>query len=133
MEIPLKFAWASLIYLVIGSTMGVIMLLTSESIKPSHAHVLLIGFVAMMIFGVGYHLLPVFAGTDLYSLRLAEIQYWLQNIGLIGLAFTMPYRYASENSMTGTVIFGIISLLGIYIFAYNIARSLITPKEIKNT
>jgi hypothetical protein len=50
MEIPLKFAWASLIYLVIGSTMGVIMLLTSESIKPSHAHVLLIGFVAMMIF-----------------------------------------------------------------------------------
>lgn len=127
MEIPLKFAWASLIYLVIGSTMGIIMLLTSESIKPSHAHVLLIGFVAMMIFGVGYHLLPVFAGTDLYSLRLAEIQFWLQNIGLIGLAFTMPYRYASTNHMTGTVIFGIISLLGIYIFAYNIARSLITP------
>ncbi len=133
MEIPLKFAWASLIYLVIGSTMGVIMLLTSESIKPSHTHVLLIGFVAMMIFGVGYHLLPVFAGTDLYSLRLAEIQFWLQNIGLIGLAFTMPYRYASTNYMTGTVIFGIISLFGIYIYAYNIARSLITPIEIKKT
>ena len=133
MEIPLKFAWASLIYLVIGSTMGVIMLLTSESIKPSHGHVLLIGFVSMMIFGVGYHLLPVFAGTDLYSLRLAEIQFWLQNIGLIGLAFTMPYRYASENYMTGTIIFGIVSLFGIYLFAYNIARSLITPKEIKKT
>jgi hypothetical protein len=133
MEIPLKFAWASLIYLVIGSTMGVIMLLTSESIKPSHAHVLLIGFVSMMIFGVGYHLLPVFAGTDLYSLRLAEIQFWLQNIGLIGLAFTMPYRYASSNYMTGTIIFGIISTLGIYIFAYNIARSLIAPKEINET
>ena len=109
------------------------MLLTSESIKPSHTHVLLIGFVAMMIFGVGYHLLPVFAGTDLYSLRLAEIQFWLQNIGLIGLAFTMPYRYASTDYMTGTIIFGIISILGIYIFSYNIARSLITPKEIKNT
>ena len=133
MEIPLKFAWASLIYLVIGSTMGVIMLLTSESIKPSHGHVLLIGFVAMMIFGVGYHLLPVFSGTDLYSLRLAEIQFWLQNIGLIGLAFTMPYRYASTNYMTGTIIFGIISVLGIYIYAYNIARSLITPKEVKKT
>ena len=133
MEIPLKFAWASLLYLVIGSTMGVIMLLTSESIKPSHTHVLLIGFVAMMIFGVGYHLLPVFSGTDLYSLRLAEIQFWLQNIGLIGLAFTMPYRYASTNYMTGTVIFGIVSLFGIYLFAYNIARSLITPKEVKKT
>ncbi len=133
MEIPLKFAWASLVYLVVGSTMGVIMLLTSESIKPSHGHVLLIGFVSMMIFGVGYHLLPFFAGTDLYSLRLAEIQFWLQNIGLIGLAFTLPYRYASTNYMTGAIISGIISVLGIYIFAYNIARSLITPKEIKGT
>jgi cbb3-type cytochrome oxidase subunit 1 len=52
MEIPLKFAWASLIYL-------------------------LMGFLSMMIFGVGYHLLPVFAGTDLYSFRLAKIQFWL--------------------------------------------------------
>src|SRR3990170_5382189 len=128
MEIPLKFAWASLIYLLIGSTMGFVMVLSSLPLTPSHAHVLLIGFVSMMIFGVGYHLLPVFAGTDLYSLRLAEIQFWLQNIGLIGLAFTMPYRYASTDYMTGTIIFGIISVLGIYIYAYNIARSLITPK-----
>ena len=126
MEITLKFAWASLVYLLIGSTMGFAMVLSSLPIAPSHAHMLLIGFVSMMIFGVGYHLLPVFAGTDLYSLRLAEIQFWLQNIGLIGLAFTMPYRDASNN---GTEVFGSISLLAIYIFVYNVARSLIPPKE----
>jgi len=128
MEIPLKFAWASLVYLFIGSTMGFVMVLSSLPITPSHAHVLLIGFVSMMIFGVGYHLLPVFAGTDLYSLRLAEIQFWLQNIGLIGLAFTMPYRYASNSYLFGTEVFGSISLLAIYIFVYNVARSLIPPK-----
>ena len=77
--------------------MGMIMVVDSLPLTPSHAHILLIGFVSMMIFGVGYHLLPVFAGTDLFSLRLAEIQFWLQNIGLIGLAFTLPYRYASHN------------------------------------
>lgn len=131
MEIPLKFAWASLVYLVIGSTMGVIMLLTSTSIKSAHAHVLLLGFVAMMIFGVGYHLLPVFAGTDLYSLRLAEIQFWMQNIGLIGLAFTMPNRYASNDYLMATIFFGAVSLLAIYIFAYNVGRSLIPLKEEK--
>jgi uncharacterized membrane protein YobD (UPF0266 family) len=131
MEIPLKFAWASLVYLVIGSTMGAIMLLTSDSIKSAHAHVLLLGFVAMMIFGVGYHLLPVFAGTDLYSLRLAQIQFWMQNIGLIGLAFTMPNRYASNDYLMGTFFFAGLSLLAIYIFVYNMARSLIPPKEIK--
>jgi len=129
MEIPLKFAWASLIYLLIGSTMGMVMVLSSSPLTPSHAHVLLIGFVSMMIFGVGYHLLPVFAGTELYSLRLAEIQFWLQNIGLIGLAFTMPYRYANNYYLLGTAVFGSISLLAIYMFVYNVGRSIIPPKE----
>jgi len=113
--------------------MGMVMVLNQSPLTPSHAHVLLIGFVSMMIFGVGYHLLPVFAGTDLYSLRLAEIQFWLQNIGLIGLAFTMPYRYLSHNYLLGTAVFGSISLLAIYIFVYNVARSIIPPKEIKKS
>ncbi|MCE8429887.1 MAG: cbb3-type cytochrome c oxidase subunit I [Candidatus Methanoperedens sp.] len=107
-----------------------IMVVDSLPFTPSHAHILLIGFVSMMIFGVGYHLLPVFAGTDLFSLRLAEIQFWLQNIGLIGLAFTLPYRYTSHNYLLGTIIFGSMSLLAIYIFVYNIARSIMPPKEV---
>ncbi len=119
MDIPIKFAWASIIYLLIGSTMGVVMLLTSTEISVSHAHILLIGFVSMMIFGVGYHLLPVFAGTELHSLRLAEIHFWLQNIGIVGLAFTLPYKHEIA------LIFGVISLLAIYIFVYNVARSLL--------
>ncbi len=125
MEIPLKFAWASLIYLLAGSTMGVVMVLIplSFNIIPSHVHVLLIGFVSMMIFGVGYHLLPVFAGTDLHSPRLAELQFWMQNIGIVGLALAMPF------SRYGTLLFGAISLLAIYIFVYNVARSLIPPKN----
>jgi len=118
MDIPLKFAWASLAYLFIGSTIGVVMLLTSTEIAISHAHILLIGFVSMMIFGVGYHLLPVFAGTELYSQKLAEIHFWLQNIGLVGLAFTLPYYRKIA------LIFGIVSLIAIYIFVYNVARSI---------
>ena len=129
MEIPLKFAWASLIYLVIGSTLGIVMVFNSLPLMSSHVHVLLIGWVSMMIFGVGYHLLPVFAGTELYSIRLAELQFWLQNIGLVGLAFTIPYRSSGSNYLPGTMIFGGISLLAIYIFVYNVARSLIPPEE----
>ncbi|MCL7412167.1 MAG: cbb3-type cytochrome c oxidase subunit I [ANME-2 cluster archaeon] len=131
MELPLKFAWASLVYLVIGSTLGIIMILDSTLFRPSHVHILLIGFVGMMIFGVGYHLLPVFAGTDLYSLRLAELHFWMQNIGLLGLAFTMPYRQTSDTAHTGSVVFGLISLAAIYLFAFNVARSIIIPREDK--
>lgn len=133
MEIPLKFAWASLFYLVIGSTLGVTMVINSSPMTPTHAHVLLIGWISMMIFGVGYHLLPVFAGTDLYSLRLAEAQFWMQNIGIVGLAVTMPYRYSNSDYRFGTILFGAVSLLAIYIFVYNIARSLIPPKEEKKS
>ena len=82
-----------------------------------------------MIFGVGYHLLPVFAGTDLYSLRLAELYFWMQNIGLVGMAFTMPYRHTSDAPHTGTVVFGLISLVAIYLFAYNVAKSFIQSIE----
>ncbi|MFA4934813.1 MAG: cbb3-type cytochrome c oxidase subunit I, partial [Candidatus Methanoperedens sp.] len=131
MEIPLKFAWASLVYLLIGSTLGLIMVIKSLPLTPAHAHVLLIGFVSMMIFGVGYHLLPVFAGTDLHSPSLAELQFWLQNIGIVGLAFTMPYRYENSDYRLGTIVFGAVSLLAIYIFVYNVARSLIPPREAK--
>jgi len=131
MEIPLKFAWASLIYLVIGSTIGVVMVINSMPLTPAHAHILLLGFVSMMIFGVGYHLLPVFAGTDLHSTRLAEVQFWLQNIGIVGLAFTMPYRFEGSYKLAA-IVFGAVSLLAIYIFVYNVARSLIPPKEVKN-
>jgi hypothetical protein len=105
------------------------MVLLSTPFTSSHAHVLLIGWVSMMIFGVGYHLLPVFAGTDLYSLRLAELHFWLQNIGLIGLALTMPYRYGDSSLQLGAAVFGAVSLLAIYLFVYNVARSLIPPKE----
>ncbi len=107
------------------------MVFNQTPLTPSHAHILLIGWVFMMIFGVGYHLLPVFAGTELYSLPLAEAQFWLQNIGIVGLAFTMPYRYSGDGYRLWTIVFGAISLLAIYMFVYNTARSLIPPKEEK--
>ncbi|KCZ70389.1 Cytochrome C and Quinol oxidase polypeptide I [Candidatus Methanoperedens nitroreducens] len=137
MEIPLKFAWSSLIYLLIGGTVGFIVLidrtmglgLERYSLTFSHVHILLIGFVSMMIFGVGYHLLPVFAGTELYSLRLAELQFWVQNIGLVGLTLTYAYRFAGSSYQMGALMFGAISLIGFYLFVYNVGRSLIPPEE----
>ncbi len=45
----------------------------------------LYGFVAMMIFGVSYLFIPAFSHTTLYSIKLARWQFWLFNIGTIGL------------------------------------------------
>jgi heme/copper-type cytochrome/quinol oxidase subunit 1 len=48
----------------------------------AHAHMMLLGFVLMTIYGVGLHVLPRFGGYPLRSERVASIQFWLANIGL---------------------------------------------------
>jgi cbb3-type cytochrome oxidase subunit 1 len=46
---------------------------------------MLVGFVGMMIFGVGLHVLPRFTGHELFSERLADVQFWIANIGLVAM------------------------------------------------
>jgi len=85
------FVRASLIYLGIGTLMGGWMILSPDirfALTRVHAHILLLGFMAMMIYGVGYHILPRFMGRPVYSHRLGNIQVWLANITLLGLCIS---------------------------------------------
>jgi cbb3-type cytochrome oxidase subunit 1 len=83
------FTVASLLYFVFGALLGFIMAIYPPSISYlllTHVHFLLLGFIAMMIYSVGYHVLPRFSGFKLYSDRLIIIQFYLANIGLLGMA-----------------------------------------------
>ena len=85
------FTVASLFYLVLGTGLGLAMALYPQSIGClllAHVHFLLLGFIAMMIYSVGYHVLPRFSGFNLYSELLITVQFYLTNIGLIGMALT---------------------------------------------
>jgi cytochrome c oxidase cbb3-type subunit 1 len=53
--------------------------------RPAHAHLNVVGFLTMMLFGVGYQLLPRIYGHQLLSRRLAVAHWWLANGGLAGL------------------------------------------------
>jgi cbb3-type cytochrome oxidase subunit 1 len=46
---------------------------------------MLVGFVGMMVFGVGLHVLPRFTGHELFSERLADVQFWSANVGLVAM------------------------------------------------
>ena len=48
----------------------------------AHAHMMLLGFVLMMIYGVGLHVIPRFGGHPLRSERIASWQFGLANAGL---------------------------------------------------
>ena len=65
------FLKASLAWLSLGVTLGVAM--AAHPIwtlyRLAHVHMVLLGFVTMLIYGVGYHVIPRFTGSPLFSRR----------------------------------------------------------------
>lgn len=51
----------------------------------AHAHLAVIGWVSMMIFGASYKLVPMFTLGDPDNGRLSHWQFWLLNGGLLGV------------------------------------------------
>ncbi|WP_018112068.1 hypothetical protein [Thermus igniterrae] len=74
------FGFANLLGLLMG--LGVL----PYTWRPAHAHLQLIGFVGLMIYGVSYHALPRFRGVVFRRAGVALIQVVLANLGLLGMA-----------------------------------------------
>jgi cytochrome c oxidase cbb3-type subunit 1 len=118
-----NFIAMSMVYLFAASLLGLGMLASPKLmlLKFVHSHLMLLGWVSMMIYGVGYHILPRFAGKLIKTPGLCNLQFWLANIGLLGmLAFYTVAAYAGQNDvlMAGTVGFGIMEAVSIALFFY---------------
>ncbi len=124
-----NFIRSAIFYLAIGVTMGVLMVLNpvwGGYLRTAHAHINLIGFVSMMIFGVGYHVLPRFRGKQLHSEGIATAQLVVANVGLIGLAvfMTLFNVYGGDSFRYAAGLFGVIEALGFFLFIYNMLRTM---------
>jgi cbb3-type cytochrome oxidase subunit 1 len=96
--------------------------------RTAHIHLLLLGFVTGMIFGVGYHVFPRFAGRPLRSRRLVMPHWWLANlgVGMMGAGFVLRAEgVVGSQPLLGAG--GIAAALGAYLFAYNIWLTLDSP------
>jgi len=126
------FVKASLVYLGIGAITGLITVVHPDTrfiLTRVHTHLNLLGFVAMMVYGVGYHILPRFMGRPVYSHRLGNTQVWLANITLIGLSIS----WMLEASLGGVwhslaILFGIGQAVSIFLFIINLWMSM-KPKN----
>jgi cbb3-type cytochrome oxidase subunit 1 len=79
------FIKTSLISFVVGSALGVEMAIEPSHIsyfRNAHVHLNLLGLMAMMIYGVGYHVLPRFSGMMLHSRKLMVIHYTIWALSL---------------------------------------------------
>ena len=127
------FVKASLIYFGIGTVLGLLMVLVSEirfTLTRVHVHILLLGFMAMMIYGVGYHILPRFMERPVYSHRLGNIQVWLANITLVGLSTSWVVE-ASQGGIWHSlaVLFGIGQVISVFLFIVNLWMSMVAQTE----
>jgi cbb3-type cytochrome oxidase subunit 1 len=100
--------------------------------RAAHIHMLLLGFVTGMIFGVGYHVFPRFAARPLASPRLMRLHWWLANAGVATMAAAFIFR-ASGASWSPALLGagGTSAALGAYLFAWNVWRTLghTTPQQ----
>lgn len=134
------FLRASLTWLAAGVTLGVCMAIHPAWVvyRTAHLHMLLLGFVTMMIAGVAYHVLPRFAATPLHSPRVARMHFLASNSGLLLLASGFIVRVHDPSTAAWLLgVGGTLSAAGAYAMAWNLWRTLdhapVPPSRLMNT
>jgi len=120
------FIRASLAWFAIGISLGLAMAAYPPWVvyRPAHAHMNVVGFITMMIFGVGYQLLPRLFGHPLRSRALAVAHFWLANVGLalMVIGFALAPRIG-PGSAPVTATGGLLFASGAFAFVFNMWRT----------
>lgn len=121
-SLALRYFTASITYLVLASTLGMLMvtgiaytIFPGSRLITAHAHVALIGWVSITIMGAMYQIVPTLLGKKLYGQRFANIQFWLMNIGVVGI-FLTPLFHMNKLFIAS----GITTALASYLFSFMI-------------
>ncbi|MGR3309975.1 MAG: hypothetical protein ACUZ77_04305 [Candidatus Brocadiales bacterium] len=127
-----NFVRASLIYFCIGVILGVSMFfhgsLRGGTLPYIHGHIMLLGWLSMMIYGVGYHILPRFSGNPVAYPTLSVVHFYWANSSFV--AFMLSYTFFLKGaSVFPTNIFAALHAISIFMFAFNIWCSIVKPKE----
>ncbi len=113
---------AALLYALLGSSLGLAWLAHPAGLPAltlrAHAHLMLVGFVGMMVFGIGLHVLPRFTGRRLYSERLADAQFLLVNLGLVAMVLGWLAGVAGVPALGGGLLWA-----GFVAFAINVVAT----------
>jgi hypothetical protein len=123
------FAFSALMFLLAAVVM---LLVAPQLLLPYHlnphmltlTHLMVLGFITMIIFGSLYQLIPVVMEVKLYSEILAKITFWLFGIGLLILVYHFweadfgPHQNWLWFEISGTLI-----LTSVILFAINTLKS----------
>ena len=152
-SMTLKYMFAGSIWYFIVSTQGSLQSLMSVQRLThftqwviGHSHAGLLGFGGFMAVGILYDVLPQVTGKPIWSVRLANFQYWLMLIGQGGFMLILTtagliqggawlngeavYRVIPEIRiyMTLRALDGVTIFAAAWIFLYNVLRTLYSKK-----
>ena len=122
---PRLFIKAGLIYALIGAVLGMAMAVDpslSGRIRFVHIHLNLLGFMTMFVAGVAFHVLPRFNARPVPWPEGVKYQFYLQNIGLIGMmalhAGGVSWREGGFHALF--ILFAVCAGVAIFIMFYNL-------------
>jgi hypothetical protein len=121
-----RYIRVAFIYLSLGLLLGAWMLaFGSDNFLFVHTHMLLIGFVLFLIYGIGFKLIPTmfFGLPRVVHIGWAEIQFWLANVGLAGLLVgaVMPAGLGLDRI---AVLFGLVEAAAGILFAALLGKTI---------
>lgn len=98
-----------------GLTMGIIHDFRFTSV---HAHVNLLGWVSMALFGIIYHFYPNAANS-----KLAKTQFWLHNIGVPVMLGGIALQVLGVSAALPAAIIGSLAVvIGVILFMVNVFK-----------
>jgi iron-sulfur cluster repair protein YtfE (RIC family) len=100
-------------------------------LKFVHVHLMLLGFMAMMIYGIGYFIIPRFNAAVLKWPRAVVPHFWIANIALWGMvtAYSLQVTYDRTPFNVLFIVFGSMQALGIVMFVFNLILTIAGKKE----
>jgi len=94
-----NFFTLAIVYAICGMVLGLSMAMSDDHTQmPTHAHVMVLGWVMSAVFAFFYHLVPAAAAS-----RLASLHFWLAAISGIGLTGGLFVMFGGNASIEPVV------------------------------
>jgi cbb3-type cytochrome oxidase subunit 1 len=116
-----NFFTLAVIYAVVGMLLGLSMAISQDHTQtPTHAHIMVLGWLTSSVFAFVYHLVPAARNS-----KLAVIHFWLAAISGIGLVGGLFVLYGGNPSIEPLLgVSAIAFIIATMLFAFIVLRAL---------
>ncbi|MGR8979631.1 MAG: hypothetical protein ACU84H_06020 [Gammaproteobacteria bacterium] len=120
MPLSVKFLLVASLYGLFGMLMGVVMGMQENfTLMPVHAHLNLLGWIAVMLYGLTYQAIP-----ELSSSRLATWHFYVANSGILLLIPSLALLLLGNRGVLPVVMLGeILSIASLILFVVNLWKN----------